>query len=287
MKKSASMMLLFLTLLTTGQISAQEADTTMGWTHQLASTLNLTQASFDNWQAGGENTLAWQALLNGRSTLISTDWRWQNTGKFTIGYNKTGDQGTRKSFDEMKVESVLSKLMSKNFHPYASFTFRSQFAPGYEYDDDNNRTQVSAFMDPGFFNESIGIGYLWKDHPVVNIESRLGAGLKQTTVKNFLQYTDDPSTEKEEKVRSDAGVSWVSEIGLKMHENIVLQSQLDLFFNLKGDKRTDVFWENLITMTVTKVINVTFNFDVLYDENISDRRQIRQQLAVGFTYNFL
>jgi hypothetical protein len=115
----------------------------------------------------------------------------------------------------------------------------------------------------------------------------LGAGLTQTTATDFTSFTDDPDTEKIEKLRSDAGISWVSEVGLKLHENILLVSQLDLFSNLKGDKRTDIFWENLVTMTVTKLINVTFNFDVLYDKNVSDRRQIRQQLAVGITYNFL
>ena len=186
----------------------------------------------------------------------------------------------------MKVESVLTRLLGKFLNPYASFTFRSQFASGFIYDGDS-KTKVSAFWDPAYFNESLGVGYTTQENETISFESILGAGFKQTITKNFTKYTDNPETPGIEKTRSDIGVSWVSELGLKLHENIALLSQLDLFFNLKNKTRTDVFWENLITMTVTKFINVTFNFDVLYDENVSDRRQIRQQLAVGFTYNFL
>jgi hypothetical protein len=63
------------TLAFAGFVSAQEADTTVGWQHQLASTLSFTQTSFDNWQTGGKNSMAWQILLNGRSTFLNQKWR--------------------------------------------------------------------------------------------------------------------------------------------------------------------------------------------------------------------
>ena len=280
---------LFITLALSSPVvvSAQEADTTLGWTNGIVGTLSMTQAAFDNWQQGGDNSLAWQMLLNAGSTYLNPLWKWQNTGRFNLGFNKIGDQGTRKSIDEIKLESALIRLMSKYLNPYVAFQFRTQFAAGFQYDADQNSTKVSKFMDPGYFTESAGVGYASQQDPRINFESRVGAALKQTVTNDFPAYSDDPETAQIEKVRHDIGVSWVSKVGAKPHQNIALASQLDVFHNFKGVARTDVFWENLITMTVTKYINVTFNFDVLYDKNVSDRRQIRQQLAVGFTYTFL
>ena len=42
---------------------AQPAPPQYGWKNEIIGNLNLTQASFSNWEQGGENTLAWQVNL--------------------------------------------------------------------------------------------------------------------------------------------------------------------------------------------------------------------------------
>jgi hypothetical protein len=287
MKMSFNKLVMAATVFAGTTLSAQDADTTLGWTNEITGGLSLTQAAFDNWQQGGENLFAWQALLNSRATHLTPDWKWQNSGRFNIGFNKVGDQGNRKSLDEIKLESVLTRLMGKYLNPFVAFKFRSQFASGFIYNADGSKTKVAKFMDPGYFTESAGLGYSWKRDPVAKFESRLGGALKQTVTSDFPVYADDPATAKIEKTRNEIGLSWVSELGLQLHQNIHFNSQLDLFQNFEGLNETDILWENLLTMTVTKYINVTFNVDLLYDRDVSVRRQIRQQMAVGFTYTFL
>ena len=50
-------------ILPTSIVFAQGAASTdsvvYGWSKAVVGNLNLTQASFDNWQQGGESTLAW------------------------------------------------------------------------------------------------------------------------------------------------------------------------------------------------------------------------------------
>ena len=85
----------------------------------------------------------------------------------------------------------------------------------------------------------------------------------------------------------EPGLSSITDFKKQLEENIIYVSKLDIFSNLKAFDRIDVVWENNINMQVSKLINVNLNFDILYDKDISDRRQIRQALAVGLTYSFL
>ena len=45
-------------------------------------------------------------------------------------------------------------------------------------------------------------------------------------------------------------------------------------------------WDSLISASISRLVNVNFNFRLIYDRNVSPKRQIKQSLAVGFTYTF-
>ena len=77
--------------------------------------INLTQTSFDNWAQGGENSYAWQLNLNFKFVNDQEKTNWSNSGKFAYGATKTGDQDSRKSIDEIKLESVLTYKMNLDF----------------------------------------------------------------------------------------------------------------------------------------------------------------------------
>jgi hypothetical protein len=56
----------------------------------------------------------------------------------------------------------------------------------------------------------------------------------------------------------------------------------------------DVYWTNAIVMKVNKFLNVTYNFDLIYDDDVrqfgpnktSAGTQIRSLLGVGFSAKF-
>jgi hypothetical protein len=255
-----------------------------GWQKEMVGGINLTQTSFDNWQQGGENSFAWQVYLNFKFINDLEKTTWANSGKFSYGSTKTGDQGSRKSVDEIKLESVYTYKLSKYLNPFVAATGETQFAPGYEYSNDSE-VKISKFMDPGYFRESAGFGY--KPNDIV--QTRLGLALKQTITSDFpVPYADDPeTTPKIEKTKNEVGAESVTDVSWKIAENTLYTSKLELFSTLSALNETDVNWDNVFTTKVSKYVNVNLNFKLFYDRDISKKRQIKQAIALGVTYSFL
>ncbi|RMF64064.1 MAG: DUF3078 domain-containing protein [Calditrichaeota bacterium] len=243
-----------------------------GWRNEIIGTLNLTQASFDNWQQGGESALAWQIKLDGGFDLVQEKYDWSNRARFTLGFAKVAGSEARKSADEVSLESVYTRKLSRLLNPFFGVTAKTQTVAGFEYDDQDNKTKISKFLDPGYFTQSVGFGYA----PNEVFKTRLGATVKETVTDLFPE---------ESKV--EPGISSVSEFKKKFEENVFFTSRLDIFSDLEAFDRIDVLWENNLNLKVTKFINVSLNVDLFYDKDVSSRRQIKQVLAVGFTYTFL
>lgn len=281
--------LLLVIMLIAGPITtvAQEKATEepkYGWQKELVGGLNLTQTSFDNWRQGGENSYAWQVNFNLKFINDQEKTNWSNTGKFSYGSTKTGDQEMRKSIDEIKLESVFTYKLGVLINPYVAVTGETQFAPGYNYGSDP-KTQISAFMDPGFLRESAGIGI----KPNEIVKTRLGLSFKQTVTSDYpkLYGVDDLSTTKIEKIKNEIGAESVTDLSWKVSENSLFTSKLELFSALSTFKQIDVNWDNILTTKISKYFNVNFNFKLFYDRDISKMRQIKQAIALGVSYSFL
>lgn len=254
-----------------------------GWQKEMVGGLNLTQTSFDNWVQGGENQFAWQINLNAKFENDQKKTNWANTGKFTYGNTKSGKEQAKKSIDEIKLESVFTYKLGVLINPFVAVTGETQFAPGYNYGTDP-KTQLSAFMDPGYLRESAGVGF----KPNEIVKTRLGVALKQTITSDYpAPYADDPKTTKIEKIRNEVGGESVTDVNWKVSENSLFTSKLELFSAFKSFEETDVNWDNILTTKISKYFNVNFNFKLFYDRDISKVRQIKQAIALGVSYNFL
>ena len=287
MKLKTVVLIIFIGLFISSHIIAQEKpaeETEYGWQKEMISGVNLTQTSFDNWAPGGENSFAWQLNVNFKFINDQEKTNWANSGKFSYGSLKTGDEESRKSIDEIKLESVFTYKLGRFINPYAAVTGETQFAPGYDYGIEPE-TQISAIMDPGYFRESIGLIY----QPNDIIKARLGCSLKQTITSDYpAPYADDPDTENTiEKTKNEIGAESVTDVNWKISENTLLISKLELFSAFKALDETDINWENVLTVKISKYFNVNFNFRILYDKDISRKRQIMQSVALGITYNFI
>lgn len=265
---AASLLLLLVTSFT----SAQEKDKPKyGWQKEMAAGVNLTQTSFDNWEQGGENTFAWQ--LNYAFKFVNNQEKstWANSGKFNYGMTRVGNESAKKSIDEIKLESVLTYKIGIIINPFVAATGESQAGPGYDYNT-TPRNKITNFMDPGYFRESAGFGF----KPNNNISTRAGVSLKQTVVQNTEIVAS----------KNEVGAESVTDLDWKISDNSQLTSKLELFSNLKGFDQIDVNWDNVLTAKVSKYINLNFNVKLLYDKDVSAKRQLKQALAVGFNYSF-
>jgi hypothetical protein len=154
MKRSRTVFFLLTSLLLSNiYLFAQEEKTeppVYGWKNEVLGSLNLTQANFDNWSQGGENSLSWQFNLNAKFVKDEATHNWANIGKFQFGQIKVGDQSNRKSVDQIMLESTYTFKLGWFVDPYFSLTGQSQFAKGFDYGTDPV-TAVSNFLDPGYF----------------------------------------------------------------------------------------------------------------------------------------
>ncbi len=263
---------------------AAEDSVVYGWKNQVIAGLNLTQASFDNWAQGGENTLAWQLKLDMNSANDQEKFIWVNNGKFTLGFAKVGDDEAKKSADLIDLESVYTRKFGKYLSPFVAVTGKTQFAAGFQFEGDT-KTKVSKFLDPGYFTQSLGLGYISHDK---NFKSRIGVMVKETVTRDFPErYTDDPDTPKLEKTKVEPGITSVTNLKRQFNEDVIFTSKLDIFSDLEAFKRIDMTWENNLTLKVAKHINVSVDLVLFYDRDITRKLQIKQILAVGFTYTLL
>lgn len=255
-----------------------------GWKKELIGNLNFTQTAFDNWVQGGEDTFAWQLNINGKATKSEKKYKWVNTEKIAYGMAKIGDIESRKSVDELKLESVFTYLLGTYVNPYVAASAETQFTAGYEYTGDS-KVEISNLLDPGYFSQSVGFGY----EPVDEFKSRFGFAIKETVTSDHpVPYSDDPETpDDEETTRVETGLESVTDFSKKLIGSILLTSKLEIFSNLKGLDEVDVKWDNIFSAKISKYIDVNFNIKLFYDRTISKKRQLKQSLAVGLTYTFL
>lgn len=277
--KYALVLILFGTL---GSIYGQEQGAST-WEKSIVGGVNITQTGFDNWAAGGENAFAWQLNLNYKFVKDQEKINWLNTGKFSYGTTKTGDADMVKSIDELKMESVLTYKLGTTINPYAAVTGETQFAPGYDYSTIPS-TEISAILDPGYFRESLGAGTKLNE----NISTRMGLSLKQTvTTDHPAPYADDVETTEVETLRSEFGAESVTDISLSLSETSTYTSKLELFSSFGGLDEIDVAFDNILVVKVSKYINMNANLKIVYDRDISPKRQIKQSMALGLSYTFI
>lgn len=273
-------------VLATTTVSAQDSpmDDPIGWKNRIAGDASFTQNQFDNWTSGGENAWTWQMNLDGNFYNTTPRYRWNNSISFSFGQTQVGDLEARKSADEIKLETVATLRRGLDINPYISATGLTQFARGFEYIDDTTKIAISAFFDPAYFTQSIGMG--WFPNNITTV--RLGASTKETITRNHSSpYADDPETSTIEKIKIEYGAEMVAELINKFGDKFLYESKLEMFSNFKSSREIDVNWDNTLTAVVTKYVHTTLKFRLFYDHDISPRRQIKQTLSLGLSYVFL
>ena len=265
------------------QPSAAEPKEVFGWTKTLVGSLNLTQNSFSsNWTKGGENSVAWKGVVETKWENNQTKTNWRNTAKLAFGQIKQGSDDFRKSDDEIKVESVLTYKVGKFLNPYGSFSGNTQIATGYNYTDSAGvtiKTAVSSFFDPAYLRQSLGLGY----KPAESLTTRLGFSVKETFAdEHRVRYGNDP----DESVRVETGIESTTDLALKIDENVLLTSKLEMFTGFEALNTVDVNWDNALAAKVGKYFAVNLNVVLFYDEDVLSELQVKQVLAFGLTYTF-
>ncbi len=282
-------------------LNGQAADTTLGWSKSGVFSLNMAQASFTNWAAGGQNSVALNGLINLAANLKNEKSAWDNA--LTIGYGKMrqkgNDLGWVKTDDRIDFQSKYGQKASEKWFYSGLMSFRTQMDNGYNYPDTENK--ISDLLAPAYLLFSLGMDY--KPNPQFSVF------LSPLTSKNTIVMDEELSAigafgvEPGKKFRPELGA--YANIAYKKDEivkNVNFLTKLDLFTNyLKNPQNIDISWEALLVMKVNEFISATVNTHLLYDDDIlikidegnegepvmDKRAQFKEVIGVGFTYKFI
>ncbi len=251
------------------------------WKHSLVGSLLGSQVTYSDWVQGGENTIAWNALLDGKSVYEKGKNNWSNTYKFAFGRTRLGDKGFRKTDDRIDLESVFTYKVNVYVNPYAAATFKSQFAPGLIYDEHGVSTKVSRFLDPAYLTQSAGVGY----QLLPQAKIRVGAALREILTDQYTRFADDPKTGELEKRVVEGGMESVLNVDWKWSQNLLFTSVAEWFGAFKDMKRTALRTNNTLAATVSKLVTVNFNIQTINEPRVSLRPQIKQTFGIGLNYS--
>ena len=295
---------------TESKLKAKTLDTLDGWKKGGVITISYSQTSLTNWAAGGQNTQTANGLLNVFANYKKGKSLWENTLDIAYGTIKQKSQRNWwKSDDKFDFYSKYGRMATKTLYYAAVANIKTQMTPGYNYPNDS--VVISNFLAPVYVLGAIGLDY----KPNAAISAFYAPAASKTTIVNdqklanmgvggvdaaVYDTTGGKNTliKKGSKTRSEFGSYLRLSYKKNVFENVTIQSKLDLFSNyLKHPEHIDVYWENLISMKISKYIVATISTTMIYNHNIliasaSDKKdkkvrvQFKEVFALGFSYKF-
>ncbi len=251
----------------------------------LSASLAGSQAQFTNWQQGGLNAVAVTAGLSGEHERFDDRWEQTYEMNLSIGVVKQDTLAFRKSDDLIRLEAALRYRgdgFFRTFEPTIAATFRSQFAPGFNFDKDpleGDRTppvKVSDFLAPGIFTQSLGLTYeqgAW-------FKQRVGLGLKETVV-TITRLRPLYNLKPDENMRLEGGLESRTDVNRVLFPNVRYKSSLGLFAAFNQPDMPDVTWDNVLTLKANDWLTTKLEVVLLLDRDVDPGAQIKQVLSVG------
>lgn len=239
--------------------------------------LNLSQLALENWSQGGEDALAFTLYSNFGLDYFSDPWSLTNKLKLGFGRTKLGSDDFRTTENELFFENLITYDVGWFANPYFGNTVRTTLTKGYDYSGDEE-VQIADLFDPGYINQSIGLSYKVS----ASFSTRFGLGFQETITNKFRQYTDPDNLE--DTFKFDTGIESVSNLNLKLDDDLLYTSELRLFGTFAQLDVWDVRWDNIVTAQITKLVNVNFNLLLIYDVDQIAKTQLKEALQIGITY---
>lgn len=319
MKKLFTAITFFLALSISAQDSIKPVAKDTSWKTSGFFGLNFSQTTLSNWQGGGQDNVAGNAILNVQAIYKKGTSEWINKLDAQYGLIRTnGDRLFKKNIDQLFALSKYNLYAFKKYWFYVvQADYRSQFSPGYNFNGDSIVGKArSDFNSPGYTQLAIGL-----DFKPTNYFSATFAPLAGKITMVNRQYLADEGAYGVDKAILDSAGNIVThgkrarfEFGGRIilrfkkdiFKNVNLDSYLDLFSNYSHKPgNIDVVFNNLLTLKINKYFTANVISQILYDDEVITKRdwnkdgkydtkgdingprvQMLTTLAIGFGYKF-
>ncbi len=270
-------------LLGAGVLVAEPAKDNAPWNTEWSSDLTFAYTGVDNWVKSGTNQLNALWYNDMRFIYTAGKSKWRNTNVYTLAFARVDDKRSQKTDDLLEFETMYTRKVMEVVNPYAAMTVKTQLFPGFEYSDAGDIIITSTLFDPGYVTQSAGFS-----HHLHNVlVNRLGISLKETFADQYAKNLLEDTTKA---YKAELGMEFVSDYKQKFGEWLELKSKLELFSELQrvqkiSMKKVDVRWNNYWAFRLKKILTLQIQLTVLYDQDLSAKRQVRGTATFGVHYN--
>lgn len=297
MKKTLLLLsMLFLSSMVIAQDEEETNDEETGpWTMGGNFSFLINQSTFnDDWLGGGVSNFSANVLVSYDLIYKKDKITWDNKFLGDYGLIRTKDQDfNRKTNDRLEVNSVLGYQIGESKWSYsAMMNFRTQFAPGYVFDQDEEgnetRTLQTEFMSPAFLQ--FGLGAQWRDSDDLRVNLSPATG---RVILASSDFTTSPGYVNGDFFGLDEGKSARYEFGAAINaygkfnimKGITAENFLNLYANYLEDfGNIDIDYTLNLVLKVNDLISTNFTFQAIYDDNAVKGFQVRQVLGVGVNF---
>lgn len=260
-----------------------EADS--GWTKKGTINIGAALSLFNNWAAGGINSLGINGLLNYQANYRKGNNAWDN--QFILAYGMlnqgfaTSDAWV-KTDDRIDLTSKYGRKINDKLYYAALLNFQTQFAQGFSTRADgrmDRNQRISNLMAPGRLLLALGIDY--KPNADLSIfcspVTYRGIFVYDQYLADLGSFGVTPAVYDEvtgqmltpgANIRNEFGAYLRFNYAHKFSENFSYTSTLELFSNyLEKPGNIDINWQNLLAWKLNDNFSMTFMWQALYDDN--------------------
>ncbi|MEN8187271.1 MAG: DUF3078 domain-containing protein [Bacteroidota bacterium] len=271
------------------------------WKNKNSIGLDINEAAFMNWSAGGNNTVSGLLKIYFGTTYEDRYMLWNSEISARYGLNQQEEKGLRKTDDELKLSSTFGyrKDTITNWYYSVKLNFNTQFTDGFKYP--NTDQPISRFFAPAYLFVGAGAQYNLK-------EKSFSVYLSPLTLKSTFVLDDNLSNEgafgvdEGKNSRNQFGAliqgSWDTEV----FKNVAMSNRLSLYSDyLNNFGNIDVDWALDFRFKINTFLEASFGTHLIYDDDIKYKEdtnddgeletfgpkvQLKQQLGIGLIYKF-
>ncbi len=307
-----------------GAHAQNAADTTGPWKFSGLGSLTVNQASFNNWSAGGENSIAVTSLLKFYANYQKNKFSIDNNVNLKYGMiNQASYDHPRKNEDLIELNSQWNYAIAQHWSVSTLINLTTQFAPGYDYPDDS--TVISRFFAPAYLTVAPGILYKPVEYFSILMTpiTMRGIFVMDQTLADAGAYGVDPAkyeynqdstvaTKVQDGNNSKIKVGAFLEFYFKkeIKTDLTLESKMNFFYNYLEDNNIpagttplDFNWQTFVNYSINKWFSANFFIHLAYmpgdvfikrngldgkefDVTPNEKLQVKQTFGLGLAYNF-
>lgn len=267
------------------------ADSTKIWTSRGNISFIFNQSTFNNWLAGGENSISGNVGINYDLNYRKGEWSWDNKLIASYGMIKTSmSEYTKKTDDRLEFNSIIGKEATRLWFYSGFVNFRSQFAKGYLYSPDKNgvetRAEYTNFMSPAYL--AFGPGLMWKKtnnfkFNLSPLTSRFVIVDRKFTLPNNAYF----GVTEGKGVLYEFGFNIFAYYRFDLIKNVNIENIIALYSNyLEKPQNVDLDYQLNIMLKINNYLTTNIAFQTIYDNNAFRGFQIRKLFGLGINYAF-